>query len=194
MQDRAFLLQVDEELTEFPHNRLKLNGFGPGITHDAKVEQEIVAPVFPVMEVGGVSGDLVAKTVDSDRVCLEFVLGNDEARDTVKVLLAEEVSRPLAPDHRPLVRVELAQEHGPDVPDLSAPLVLGAGHGQDVPQSVTLRVSFVKTQRTAAAASLVSCLDQCQVNNGAMGAAPLRHSLTRSCLDTKVVISNTYYD
>ena len=75
------------------------------------------------MKVGWVAGYFISETVDSDSVGLELVLGNDEAREAVEVLLAEEISGPLAPDHGSLVRMELAEENRSDVPDLPASLV-----------------------------------------------------------------------
>ena len=59
------------------------------------------------MQVCRVAGYLVTKAIDSYRVSLELVLGDDEAGQTVKLIFAQEICRPLTPDHRTLVWMEL---------------------------------------------------------------------------------------
>ena len=127
-QEETLLLQVDKELAQLPDERLELDRSGPGKADNAEVEEEIVPSVSLVVEVGRVAGYLVAQTVDSDRLGLQLILGDDEAGETVEVLFTEEVSGPLTADERSLVRMELGQEYGSDGADLSTALVLGSCH------------------------------------------------------------------
>ena len=92
---------------------------------NAEVEEQVVARVRLVLQVGGVAGDLVAQSVHRDGLLLHLVLGYDESGQAVEGLLAQDVGRPLAADDVTLVGVELGQENAPDGAHLPTPLVLG---------------------------------------------------------------------
>ena len=95
------------------------------MANDAQIEEQIVARVLLVLQVGGIAGDLVAQRVHGDGLLLHLVLGNDEAGEAAEGLLAQDVLRPLAADHGALVRVELGQENAPDGSHLATAFIFG---------------------------------------------------------------------